>query len=56
VAAAAPRWLVPGGHLLFETSERQAPQAVGIAARSGLVPRVARSAELGATVVIAARP
>jgi release factor glutamine methyltransferase len=56
VAAAAPRWLAPGGHLLFETSARQAPQAAGIAARSGLVPRVASSAELGATVVIAAGP
>jgi release factor glutamine methyltransferase len=56
VTALAPSWLAPGGHLLFETSERQAPQAVDIAARSGLVPRVASSAELGATVVIAARP
>src|SRR5215467_6428930 len=27
VAAAAPRWLAPGGHLLTETSERQAPHA-----------------------------
>ena len=28
VAAAAPLWLAPGGHLLVETSERQAPQTV----------------------------
>lgn len=25
VAAEAPRWLAPGGHVLIETSERQAP-------------------------------
>ena len=30
VTAAAPLWLAPGGHLLFETSERQAPLAAGI--------------------------
>jgi len=56
VAAAAPEWLAPGGHLLFETSERQAPQAVAAAARAGLIPRVARSGRLNATVVIGTRP
>jgi release factor glutamine methyltransferase len=56
VTAAAPGWLAPGGHLLFETSERQAPQAVAAAARAGLIPRVARSGRLNATVVIGARP
>jgi release factor glutamine methyltransferase len=55
VAAAAPGWLAPGGHLLAETSERQAPRAVEAVARSGLVPRVAGSATLNATVVIGAR-
>jgi release factor glutamine methyltransferase len=53
VAAAAPRWLAPAGHLLAETSERQAPLVIGAAYSSGLVPRVARSEELNATVVIA---
>jgi release factor glutamine methyltransferase len=53
VAAAAPLWLAPGGHLLAETSERQAPLVTGAAYSSGLVPRVARSEELNATVVIA---
>jgi release factor glutamine methyltransferase len=52
VAAAAPRWLAPGGHLLFETSERQVPAAVEAIARHGLAPRVDRSEELHATVVI----
>jgi release factor glutamine methyltransferase len=56
VTAAAPLWLAPAGHLLVETSERQVPQAVEAVARSGLTPRVARSDELNATVVIGAWP
>lgn len=56
VAAAAPRWLAPGGHLLTETSERQAPRAVEAVAASGLTPRVARSDERNATVIIGTRP
>jgi len=55
VIAAAPQWLAPGGHLLIETSERQAPQAADAIARAGLIPRVASSDDLGATVVIGAR-
>jgi release factor glutamine methyltransferase len=47
-----PRWLAPGGHLLVETSERQAPLISEAMARAGLAPRVARSEELGATAVI----
>ncbi|MGG0276080.1 putative protein N(5)-glutamine methyltransferase [Bacillus rhizoplanae] len=56
VAAAAPDWLAPGGHLLVETSERQAKQTVEIFARNGLIPQVACSNELDATVVIGTRP
>jgi release factor glutamine methyltransferase len=56
VIAAAPPWLAPGGHLLVELSERQAPRAAEAVARSGLIPRVASSAELAATVVIGTRP
>ena len=56
VAAAAPRWLAPGGHLLVETSERQAPQTVESFARHGLVPRVAVSDDRIATVIIGTRP
>ena len=55
VAASAPVWLAPGGHLLVETSRDQAPQTVDVFALSGLVPRVARSAELDATIVIGTR-
>jgi release factor glutamine methyltransferase len=56
VIAAAPPWLAPGGHLLIETSEHQAPQIVETFARKGLIPRVAGSEELNATVVIGTGP
>jgi release factor glutamine methyltransferase len=56
VTADAARWLAPGGHLLFETSEGQTAQAVDTVARDGLVPRVATSAGLDATVVVGTRP
>jgi release factor glutamine methyltransferase len=56
VAAGAPAWLVPGGQLLIETSERQAAHAAAAFAGSGLNPRVASSAALGATVVIGRLP
>ncbi|HEX4102731.1 MAG TPA: putative protein N(5)-glutamine methyltransferase [Pseudonocardiaceae bacterium] len=52
VIAAAPQWLAPGGCLLVETSERQAPQIVETLGCSGLIPRVAGSDERNATVVI----
>jgi len=56
VAAEAPRWLAEGGSMLVETSERQEQAACRTARRAGLVPLVARSAEFGATVVVATRP
>jgi release factor glutamine methyltransferase len=56
VATAAPVWLAPGGHLLTETSERQAPRAVEAFAGAGLIPQVASSEELNATVIIGTRP
>ena len=55
VAAGAPPWLAPGGHLLIETSERQAPLITEAVARAGLTPRLAHSEELNATAVVAAR-
>jgi release factor glutamine methyltransferase len=51
-SAEAPRWLAPGGQLLIETSERQAPISADAFARSGLIPRVASSADHYATVVV----
>ncbi|MGH3938646.1 MAG: putative protein N(5)-glutamine methyltransferase [Pseudonocardiaceae bacterium] len=56
VIAAAPRWLAPGGHLLVETSEHQAPQTVKAIVRAGLIAQVSSYDELDATVVIATRP
>ena len=56
VAAGAPRWLAPGGHLLVETSERQAPLAAEAIGHDGLQPRVAHSSRLNATVVIGTMP
>ncbi|MBA3528357.1 MAG: putative protein N(5)-glutamine methyltransferase [Propionibacteriaceae bacterium] len=52
IAGAASLWLAPGGHLLVETSERQAPEVAESFAGNTLIPRVASSAELEATVVI----
>ena len=56
LAAGAPRWLAPGGHLLVETGQRQALAATGAVAAGGLVPRLARCEQLDATVVIGTRP
>jgi release factor glutamine methyltransferase len=56
VIAGAPSWLVPGGHLLFETSASQAEAATASVVRSGLIPSLAHSDELESTVVIATRP
>ena len=53
VAAAAPRWLSPGGHLLVETSERQADEAAEVMSGNGLTARIATSEEAASTVVIA---
>jgi release factor glutamine methyltransferase len=55
VTAEAPQWLAPGGFLLVETSERQAPVAAGTFADAGLVPRLAVSEDLHSTVVIGTR-
>ncbi|SNS48826.1 release factor glutamine methyltransferase [Streptosporangium subroseum] len=52
VIAEASQWLAPDGYLLVETSERQAPQTVETFTRNGLIPRVAGSDDLDATVVI----
>lgn len=52
LAVAASRWLAPGGHLLVEVSEEQAPAAVETFERAGLRARAVSSEEYGATVVI----
>ncbi len=52
VAEEAFLWLAPGGHLLIETSEMQAPQTFEIFASAGLTTKVVRDGELDATVII----
>jgi release factor glutamine methyltransferase len=51
VAEQAALWLVPGGHLIVETSVRQAPHTSEAFAANGLTPRVVRSREWDGTVV-----
>lgn len=55
VIAGAPRWLAPGGKVLVEVSERQAPRLIETLARHGLIPRVTRLDEPPATIVIGTR-
>jgi release factor glutamine methyltransferase len=52
VAASAALWLAPGGSLLIETSERQAPTTAALVAAAGLAPVIVRDEEIGGTVVI----
>ena len=57
VAADAARWLAPGGALLTEVSELQAPAVVALFEAGGLSARVEEDEERWATVVVAsARP
>jgi release factor glutamine methyltransferase len=55
VAAEAPAWLAPHGHVLVETSEKQAPTAAEILDRAGLTSHVVHSEDLDATVVTGSR-
>jgi release factor glutamine methyltransferase len=55
VAAAAGAWLAPGGSVLVEASELQAPEAAAVFAAHGLSARIAFSDEYSASVVIATR-
>jgi release factor glutamine methyltransferase len=55
VAADAVSWLAPGGVLLVETSERQAPAMAAAMSAAGLSPGVHEDDESGATVVTGAK-
>ncbi|WP_285738171.1 putative protein N(5)-glutamine methyltransferase [Kitasatospora phosalacinea] len=55
VAAAAPRWLAPGGRLLIETSGRQAPATAALLSAAGLAARTEQDGERDATVVVGER-
>jgi release factor glutamine methyltransferase len=50
-ADGAAGWLAPGGVLLVETSERQAPLMAAVMTAAGLTPQVHGDDESGATVV-----
>jgi release factor glutamine methyltransferase len=52
VAASARDWLAPGGHLLIETSRRQAPATEALLRAGGLSTTIVRDDDLAATVVI----
>ncbi|MFJ9519605.1 putative protein N(5)-glutamine methyltransferase [Kitasatospora sp. NPDC101801] len=56
VIAAAPRWLAPGGHLLIETSARQAAATAAAMTERGLTPTLHTSDRHDATVVAGTRP
>ncbi|MEO3784193.1 putative protein N(5)-glutamine methyltransferase [Actinocorallia sp. B10E7] len=56
VSGEASGWLVPGGHLLVEVSERQADRALEVFSGDGLVARSVGSEEWGSCVVVGSRP
>ncbi|WP_326846081.1 putative protein N(5)-glutamine methyltransferase [Streptomyces kaniharaensis] len=56
VTADAPHWLAPGGSLLFESSERQIPDALAVSRAAGLDAAASWHEDLDATVITAARP
>lgn len=56
VAGQARSWLRRGGHLLIETSRRQARRTAAAMVKGGLRTRVVHSEELDATVVVGLRP
>ncbi|MGH3510464.1 MAG: putative protein N(5)-glutamine methyltransferase [Nocardioidaceae bacterium] len=52
IARAAPEWLRPGGRLLLEIAEHQAPAATAAFSAVGLTATIARSRKASATVVV----
>jgi len=55
ITAGAREWLAPGGYLLIETSQRQAPATAEAMRAGGLDPRIVHD-ELDATAVIGRLP
>ncbi|MFC5679170.1 putative protein N(5)-glutamine methyltransferase [Aeromicrobium endophyticum] len=51
VAADAPHWLAPGGHLIVETSPRQSGLTVAALERAGLTTEIVRSEDVDGTAV-----
>ena len=55
VAASARDWLAPSGHLLIETSRRQAPTTAALVTAGGLAAHIVHDEEVAATVVMGRR-
>ena len=55
VAAQAPRWLAPGGHVLMETGADQIDAALHVLASAGLTAATANDDDLYATIVLGRR-
>jgi release factor glutamine methyltransferase len=55
VSAEAFRWLAPGGSMLVETTEEQAPIAASVFTHDGLAARISTSEGLDAAIVIGTR-
>jgi release factor glutamine methyltransferase len=53
IAAEARSWLAPGGSLLIEAGEEQAPVSAALFESAGMETRIVSDDELGATVVVA---
>jgi len=56
VIAEAPGWLVAGGHLLIETSRKQASSTAATLEQAGLLATLTRCDDLDATVAIGGKP
>jgi release factor glutamine methyltransferase len=56
VAAGASAWLRPGGHVLIETSVRQAASTARLLTDAGVTARVEHSEDVDGTVAIGQRP
>jgi release factor glutamine methyltransferase len=52
IAAGCREWLAPGGRLVIETSERQAPRTASLLEEQGLAVRVVRDEERDGTCVV----
>ncbi|MCS0498769.1 putative protein N(5)-glutamine methyltransferase [Protaetiibacter mangrovi] len=52
VAAGCREWLAPGGRVIIETSERQAPRTASLLVEQGLAVRVVRDEERDGTCVV----
>jgi release factor glutamine methyltransferase len=56
VISGAPDWLLPGGHLLVESSTGQAERLTAAMARAGLLADIRHSDEADGTLVAGVRP